>query len=102
LPFVVEGSTRVRLPGAPGCTTTGFAGAGCCAQTRKGDKAVRTLAAASRHAPVATLAATRISQVRLTERGVMWCKYLITFYLQFTSVFGNPTLFKTSRAYEYL
>src|SRR5580692_9310212 len=32
VPFVDGGSVLLGLPGAPGCTTTGFAGSVCCAQ----------------------------------------------------------------------
>jgi len=64
--LVVGGRTRVGFPGAPGWTTTGAAGAACCAQTRKEDKLARVLAAASTHKNAATLDTTRISQVRLT------------------------------------
>src|SRR5262245_22417260 len=76
-PLVVGGRTFVGFPGAPGWTTTGAAGAACCAQTRKKDKLARVLAEASAHEHAATLTTTRISQVRLTWRGLTCRKYLI-------------------------
>src|SRR5215510_2873193 len=76
-PLVVGGRVRVGFPGAPGWTTTGAAGAACCAQTRKEDKLARVLATASAHEHAATLNATRISQVRLRWRGLTCRMYLI-------------------------
>jgi hypothetical protein len=63
--LVVEGRVRVGLPGAPGWTTTGVAGAACCAQTLKENKLAKVLAAASTHEHAATLNATRILHVHL-------------------------------------
>jgi len=63
--LVVEGRVRVGLPGAPGWTTTGVAGAVCCAQTLKENKLAKVLAAASTHEHTKTLNATRISLVHL-------------------------------------
>lgn len=53
--LVVEGRVRVGLPGAPGWTTTGDGGEVCCAQTRKGTKLPRVIAAASTHEHTETL-----------------------------------------------
>src|SRR5258708_16030363 len=74
--LIVGGTVRVGFPGAPGWTTTGVAGAVCCALTRKENKLARVLAAASTHEHAATLNKTRISQVHLTERGLMCRKQL--------------------------
>ena len=63
--LVVEGRVRVGLPGAPGWTTTGVAGAACCAQTLKENKLAKVLADASTHENAATLNTKRISEVQL-------------------------------------
>src|SRR5262245_15223694 len=69
-PFVVGGRTRVGFPGAPGWTTTGDAGAACCAQTLKEGKLARALVATSAHKHAAKLNTTRISHGRPTWRGL--------------------------------
>ena len=69
--LIVAGRVRVGFPGAPGWTTTGAAGAVCCAQTRKENKLARVVAAASAHKHAATLNTLRISQVRLAKRVLM-------------------------------
>ncbi len=85
LPFMVGGRTRVGFPGAPGCTTTGVAGAGCWAQTRQEGKLARVLAAASTHEHAATPRTTRISQVHLRQRGLTCRMYLIIVGLTLSS-----------------
>ena len=40
--LVDGGSVRVGCPGAPGWTTTGFAGSACCAQTGSESKVENT------------------------------------------------------------
>jgi hypothetical protein len=42
--LVFDDRTFVRLPGAPGCTTTDLVGAACCAAMCKGKRAVRIAA----------------------------------------------------------
>src|SRR5262249_48948102 len=88
-PLVVGGRTFVGFPGAPGWTTTGAAGAVCCAQTRKEDKLARALATASAHEHAATLNTTRISQERLTWRGLTCRKYLIIVGLTLSYLAGT-------------
>jgi hypothetical protein len=61
LAFVVEGRTFVGSPGAPGCTTTGFAG--CCAEARIGERPASTLAAASAQAHIALTITLIISDI---------------------------------------
>jgi len=87
LAFVVAGSVRVRLPGAPGCTTTGFGGAGCCAAARKGDKPEKEFATASTPEHAATLTTTRIAQVK--QRGLTSRKYLFIVGLAFSNLCSN-------------
>src|SRR5262245_19812952 len=76
VPLVVGGRVRVGFPGAPGWTTTGFAGTVCWAQTREEDKLARILTAASTHEHAATHITIRISRVHFTERGLTCRKYL--------------------------
>jgi len=64
--LVVGGRARVGFPGAPGCTTTGVAGAVCWAETGKETKLARVLAATSTSEHAATLNTTRVSQLHLT------------------------------------
>jgi len=45
VPFVEGGSVLVGLPGAPGCTTTGVAGADCCARVGEENRAGGALTA---------------------------------------------------------
>src|SRR5258708_16748371 len=47
VPFVEGGSVLVGLPGAPGCTTTGGAGADCCARVGEESRAGGALTASS-------------------------------------------------------
>jgi hypothetical protein len=47
VPFVEGGSVRLGLPGAPGCTTTGFAESACFARAGEEKKPVAALAARS-------------------------------------------------------
>jgi hypothetical protein len=61
----VLGRDRVGFPGAPGWTTTGGAGAVCCAQTIKENELARVLAAATTHEETATLSTIRISMLPL-------------------------------------
>src|SRR5262245_56685573 len=89
VPLVVGGRTCVGFPGAPGWTTTGVAGAVCCAQTRKDDKLARVHAAPSTHKHAATLDTIRISRVRLTSRGLTCRKYLIIVSLTLSRLAGT-------------
>src|SRR5215813_13181963 len=77
VPLIVGGRTFVGFPGAPGWTTTGAAGAACCAQTRTEGKLARILAATIAHEHVATLNTTRISEARLGLRGLTCRKYVV-------------------------
>src|SRR4029077_1806514 len=52
---VDDGSVLLGAPGAPGCTTTGFAGADCCALAAGKNEIARTLTASN--ARTATLSA---------------------------------------------
>src|SRR5258707_11375404 len=47
VPFAEGGSVLVGLPGAPGCTTTGVAGADCCARVGEENGAGGALTASS-------------------------------------------------------
>src|SRR5215475_3914061 len=88
-PLVVGGRTFVGFPGAPGWTTTGAAGAACCAKTRKDDKLARVLDAANTHEHAAMLNTTRISQLRLVWRGLTRRKYLIIVGLTLSHLAGT-------------
>jgi hypothetical protein len=100
VPLVVGGRILVGFPGAPGWTTTGVAGASCCAQTRKEDKLARVLAAASAHEHVATLNTTRISQERLTLRDITRRKYLIIVGLTLSRLAGTSARLCTKMGSE--
>src|SRR5215510_7263292 len=99
-PFVVGGRTLVGFPGAPGWTTTGAAGAVCCAQTRKEDKLARVLAAAITHENAATLNTTRISQALLTLRGLTCRKYLIIVGLTLSHLAGTSARLRSKMGSE--
>lgn len=59
---LVDGvNVRVGLPGAPGCTTTGVGGAGCCAQTASENKPARV---------VAVIIPLRNAATPITDRGL--------------------------------
>jgi hypothetical protein len=79
--LVFDDKTFVRLPGAPGCTTTGLAGAGFCAQLRKGDKPESALAVESTQKQATTLTTNLSARKCLTCR-----KYLFIVGLAFSNV----------------
>ena len=87
--LVVGGRVRVGFPGAPGWTTTGVDCEVCCAETRKEKKLARVLAAASTLRHAATLDTTRISQVHLTQTGLMCRKYLNIIELTLSHLAGT-------------
>src|SRR5262245_23162672 len=99
-PLVVGGRTLVGFPGAPGWTTTGADGSACCARTRKTDKLARALAAATAHEHAATPTTTRISQARLTDRGLTCRKYLIIFGLTLSHLAGTSARLYTKMGTE--
>jgi len=47
VPLVDGGSVLLGLPGAPGCTTTGFAGSACIERTLEQKKSAGALAASN-------------------------------------------------------
>src|SRR5262245_56681826 len=93
MPLVVGGRVRDGFPGAPGWTTTGVAGSGCCAQTLKEDKLARAPAAASAHENAAMLNRSRIPQVHLVERGLTCHKFLIIVILTLSYLAGTSARF---------
>src|SRR5229473_2827108 len=58
--FVDAGSVLLGLPGAPGCTTTGFAGSVCCAHIMEERRPVE------QKKPAEVLAASNMPAVTLT------------------------------------
>src|SRR5262245_56998864 len=74
--LIVLGRERVGFPGAPGCTTTGFAGSVCCAHTGKENRIARVLAATSMYEHTATISVLRIPPPHVFRwRGLTyrWC-----------------------------